>query len=184
MTNYVANYVKITGEPSTIKKFWKKATTEPESARINNGKKLKKTEFEDIFVEMISKQYFSYNNLYECPEQGNIKWCIENWGNKWGAFSVNISTIDFDDGIIILYYDTTWAHSTPFWKKVTMDFEINVSNFYHDEGSNFCGESHYKNGCILKEKYYTNFEKEKDIFIKYASACGLQNYYILDYQSI
>lgn len=160
MPNHVANYVIITGKFANIKKFWKEATKS--SNKEYNGK-------------------FCYDNLYPMPDGIDgmewYEWAIKNWGNKWGCFDVvsNISLIL--SGTITLFYNTAWYYSTNFWLKVTNEHKIKVVNYFHDEGSNFCGKESYSKGLVTSKKLYDNYEKQKKYFVTYAEICGRENYY-------
>ncbi|AZL89428.1 hypothetical protein QKC54_gp0397 [Megavirus baoshan] len=151
MPNYVANYVVIKGKKKELTKFWNQANITGE---------------------------FEYENLYPDPDNEYIdNWCIDNWGNKWGANNVNKSNIDINNGIIELYYDTAWRTSNPFWKKITNKYKIIVKNYFHDEGSCFCGYVKIKNGEIIKELVIDDYDKNKNLYIKYANICGREGYY-------
>ncbi|ANB50538.1 hypothetical protein [Powai lake megavirus] len=151
MPNYVANYVIIKGDKKELTKFWNQAT-------ITGN--------------------FDYENLYPDPENKYTNdWCIDNWGNKWGAYNVEEDNIDINNGIIKLYYNTAWSTSNSFWKKVTYEYKIGVKNYFHDEGSYFCGYVKIKNGQIIKEFIVDDFDNNKNLFIKYANICGRDGYY-------
>ena len=89
MPNHVANYIKIRGELSVLKKFWAKATRDSEG---------KKTDF-------------NYSNLVPEPTSKKMDlytWHCNNWGNKWGCYNVgfNKSPINIFNNVIKLNYDT------------------------------------------------------------------------------
>ncbi|AEQ32812.1 hypothetical protein [Acanthamoeba polyphaga mimivirus] len=151
MPNYVANYVIIKGKKEELIKFWNQATITGE---------------------------FEYENLYLDPKnEYTYDWCIDNWGNKWGASNVEESNIDINNNIIELYYDTAWSTSNPFWKNITNKYKIIVKNYFHDEGSCFCGHVKIKNGEIIKELVVDDYDKNKNLYIKYANLCGREGYY-------
>jgi hypothetical protein len=156
MPNHVANYVIIEGDTSVLKDFWSKATHK------SSGE----------------ETLFRYDNLHPAPPSADwYDWNCQNWGNKWGCYNVSISVLDYDNKMIALFYDTAWSTSTPFWIKVTSEFDIMVKNYYHDEGSNFCGKSFYSNGNVMNNKEYSDYVPEKTKFLKYATLCGRNGYY-------
>ena len=161
MPNHVANYVIITGAENILRQFWKKATT--------NAKDPINTDFD-------------YDNLYPLPkneEENWYKWCIEHWGNKWGCYEVeNISNTNcFESGSIELRYKTAWSSSRPFWTKITKDYKIKVLNYFHDEGSCFCGEEKYEDGNVQESKIFHLYDVHKKQFVEYAKLCGRTNWY-------
>lgn len=159
MPNDVANTVIITGDSATLRHFWKIATTDvtnPEDHR------------------------FLYENLYPLPadqENNWYQWQCDQWGNKWGAYNMSEINVDPENGKIEIYYETAWSISDPFWKKVTSDFKIKVKNYYHDEGSCFCGVSTYEDGMITKEKLFDDIDRYIREFIYYAQKCGRTDFY-------
>ncbi|AVL94740.1 hypothetical protein ma354 [Moumouvirus australiensis] len=157
MPNHVANYVVITGDVDVLKVFWQKATEKTE----NNP-----------------EEEFSYRNLYPVPPNtDSYFWCIDNWGNKWGCYDIVEKKIEIENGIIELYYDTAWSPSEPFWKKITKKYNIEVTNYFHDEGSIFCGHHIYNNGTVISREEYYKYYENKDIFIRYANMCGRDGWY-------
>ncbi|AGF85401.1 hypothetical protein QJ854_gp381 [Moumouvirus goulette] len=160
MPNHVANHVIIKGDFDVLKKFWNIATTKTK----NN-----------------SRGQFCYENLYPVPKDENwYSWCIENWGNKWGCYDVVEKKIDIENNIIELYYDTAWSPSEPFWCKITKKYNFEVTNYFHDEGSCFCGHHVYNNGNVSSREEHINYQNEEDIFKRYAHICGRDKWYDSD----
>ncbi|XWV25180.1 hypothetical protein QJ856_gp0592 [Tupanvirus deep ocean] len=157
MPNDVANFVIITGDSAEVKRFWAVATT---SNDVNkNGK-------------------FCYDNIYPTPDGVDwYVWRIKNWGNKWGCYDVDFDISQIDNGIILLSYDTAWSSSTPFWTKITKVFKIRVKNYFHDEGSIFCGKEEYHNGNIIYSIIFNSYKIQKEYFKKYAKICAHPHYY-------
>ena len=148
MPNHVAEYlVDITGNDAD--KFWNIATK-------NNNE-------------------FKYQNVYPSTEENWYDFNLMIYGNKRGRYDVEIINIIFND--ITILYSTAWDKSDPFWINVTKDYDIKVIKVYHDEGSNFCGETTYYKGTKKKELYFKNYKKEEAVFVKYADKCGRTGWY-------
>ncbi|AGC01888.1 hypothetical protein H012_gp575 [Acanthamoeba polyphaga moumouvirus] len=157
MPNHVANYIIIKGNSDILDEFWKKSTMK--SKNNSNGQ-------------------FCYDNLYPVPKGVNgYFWCIDNWGNKWGCYDVVEKKIDIENGVIELYYQTAWSPSEPFWTKISKKYNLEVTNYFHDEGSCFCGYHIYQNGIVSSREEYVKFDSQKDIFIRYANICGRDRWY-------
>lgn len=154
MPNHVSNTIKITGTPTELQSFWKDATTDPEDA---------------------AKTEFKYTNLYPIPDGADwYFWSIKNYGNKWGNYNTSVQTLDFENGVIELSYDTAWDISTPFWKWITAKYHIFVTNYFFDEGFNFCGECYYINGNETTSLIFQNYHEDVDDFKKYAELCHVK----------
>jgi hypothetical protein len=153
MPNHVANYVIITGNPTDLEKFWKKATTDEKTSESTT---------------------FDYKNLFPIPYGTSwYDFCVKYWGNKWGSYEVeeNVTNDDIQKGEISFKYNTAWNISTPFWINITGMFNIQVHNYFHDECDNFCGEEIYKDASVIKRLFFTDPSKYPEEYDKYEKIC-------------
>lgn len=94
-------------------------------------------------------------------------WSVENWGTKWGAYSVSvyrklptnslrfIQTISKKNpkGAARILFQTAWSPATPVIQKLTKMFpSLTVSYAYVDEGGGFASLEKWKDGQLVENK--------------------------------
>jgi hypothetical protein len=67
-------------------------------------------------------------------------WCCDKWGTKWNAYDCVEKECKY-------YFDTAWSPPTPVLLKMSENFpDVLIIHEFFDEGWNFWGIRHYKNG--------------------------------------
>ena len=173
MPNHVLNGLRVTGKVKDIKEFLDDVA--------DNSSKDKSEHREFSFEKIIpmpsnifrgdvgaeAKKKYGKNNWYD--------WSYENWGTKWNAYDVTVTTdfpsptiqyLDQDKGAACILFNSAWSPPAPILNKIvgtytTLTFEI----AFIEEGNESWGKSLYKKGVEVKNS--DNKDTVKKFFKKY-----------------
>jgi hypothetical protein len=85
--------------------------------------------------------------------------CQEKWGNKWGAYDLEI-TVDKPNEMV-LCFNTAWSPANESFVTVMSEKfpDLDFTWFYYEPGCEFAGYFEACNGDVT-DNYYSNDEKE------------------------
>lgn len=129
---------------------------------------------------------FDCNKIVPQPKDPNFdwyKWCIDNWGTKWGAYAQpknkeieilepNSNSLKFIKGsdsplrIIRYPFQTAWSPLDPVIEKLSEMYpDVMIKYAYLDEGEGFAFYDYYKAGEKLAEVDMTNNCREVEKYV-------------------
>ena len=95
-------------------------------------------------------------------------WCVNNWGTKWGAYSVSLykhlpansvrlikqmANKKAPPGMVRICFQTAWSPATPIVQKLSEMFpEVSMTYAYIDEGNGFACLEKWLAGTMVKGK--------------------------------
>ena len=89
-------------------------------------------------------------------------WCVENWGTKWDASNMDVTTDDDDECNVFLSFDTAWGPAIGFYDKMTeLGFEIDAT--YLETGMCFAGHYTSEDGDYSVEYDFSNPDWREEI---------------------
>lgn len=95
------------------------------------------SEVEAIVAELKKDEPQLFNSLVPNPSgEWEYDWSVSNWGTKWDA---SVYSFSFEDGLLIINFDTAWAPPIAFYEKLEAK-GFNVNAYYREEGMAFCGQ--------------------------------------------
>lgn len=66
-------------------------------------------------------------------------WRLAHWGTKWDVSYLDVDT--YDDGRLLLSYETAWSPINDFWDKVSEEYpDLVFDERFFEEGMGFIGE--------------------------------------------
>lgn len=79
-------------------------------------------------------------------------WAYQHYGTKWGAYRATPWTVSEDGTSAKTHYNTAWSPATPFFEKVSKDFQLTFTHYYADEGGGFVGSETIKDGDVISSE--------------------------------
>lgn len=106
------------------------------------------------------------------------QWSVDNWGVKWDCWSElgkpyrqgnpiwgGNDDDDLEDHEIL--YSTAWGTAGPYFLNVSKKYpNLTFHTYYVDEGECFAGESHYKDGALIKEVALDMASEDREALIE------------------
>ena len=95
----------------------------------------------------------SYPTLFENTENNSEF----DWGSKWQ----NIDEIDFVEDFaqdMYIYGDSAWSPAKGLWRKISKEYNLEITLDYSEPGCNFGGTISFTNGEITHEEEMTFYE--------------------------
>ncbi|HDZ77118.1 MAG TPA: hypothetical protein ENH41_03445 [Candidatus Omnitrophica bacterium] len=123
--------------------------------------KLKKSGVKDD--EARKKAFKEFPHFSDGYNSGGYTWCNDNWGTKWGFYSVELADEDLSDkkgyeSELSYRFDTAWCPALPVIKAMGEKFpKLRFENRYFECGCGF-------NGLYVVDKGEVTEEKEGDYF--------------------
>ena len=128
MPNWCQNYIKISGEESTIRTL---------TAVIKSLKTSDEEESNDVFKALIGlPPHMTDGDYKEKWYDTNIEW----FGTKWDI-SYDEHSFTFDKDEITLSCETAWSPPIPFLENLCKMYKTNAYLFYSEGGVGFAGQS-------------------------------------------
>jgi len=128
MPNWCQNYIKISGEESTIRTL---------TAVIKGLKTSDEEESNDVFKALIGlPPHMTDGDYKEKWYDTNIEW----FGTKWDI-SYDEHSFTFDKDEITLSCETAWSPPIPFLENLCRMYKTNAYLFYSEGGVGFAGET-------------------------------------------
>jgi hypothetical protein len=129
MPNWCNNYIKISGDESTIRTLT--SVIKSLKSSDDNGPS------DDVFKSLIGlPQHMSDGDYKEKWYDTNIEW----FGTKWDiSYEEHMFTFNKDE--ITLSCETAWSPPIPFLENLCKMYKVNAYLFYSEGGVGFAGES-------------------------------------------
>lgn len=129
MPNWCNNYIKISGDESTIRTLT--SVIKSLKSSDDNGPS------DDVFKSLIGlPQHMSDGDYKEKWYDTNIEW----FGTKWDI-SYEEHSFTFSKDEITLSCETAWSPPIPFLENLCKMYKVNAYLFYSEGGVGFAGES-------------------------------------------
>jgi hypothetical protein len=168
MPNWCQNYIKISGEESTIRTL---------TAVIKSLKTSDEEESNDVFKALIGlPPHMTDGDYKEKWYDTNIEW----FGTKWDI-SYEEHSFTFDKDEITLSCETAWSPPIPFLQNLCEMYKVNAYLFYSEGGVGFAGETTfnwedgvldvYDDECGYLEGIYKYSKEEFWSEVEYRSDC-------------
>lgn len=146
MPNWCYNTLTISGEPKQLNKLLKKIEV-TKSEATHHEKKTK----------------FSFNNVIPMPtelyeNEGWYSWRNANWGTKWNANVEYETTSNWENGEVVIEFNTAWSPPDPIIKTLVKEFpKLYFHHRYYEESNAYWGSFSYDKGeCV--ERYEGEFK--------------------------
>ena len=153
MSNHVEHDMYIEGKLEDVKEFheWIKPFIENEGKGISANLVPFPPEREIINKKATELHRADWFN------SGGYEWCCNNWGSKWGIYSLQVVEepndygSDFSSGIYC--FNTAWSPSLPLYRKLAEKFpKLEIRITYFERGAEFHGFYEFKEGELKEHK--------------------------------
>lgn len=115
-----------------------------------------KGEYSDLLLQCALEGYDINKDGFN---QGGYKWCVANWGTKWGFCHSRI--VGEDDGSISYQFDTAWSPPSPLIAKMGQMFpELKFELRYYECGVGFQGCLRVEGGHVV-ENWEGNYHGDR-----------------------
>lgn len=163
MPNHVENDMYVEGKLKDVKEFneWIKPFVNDEEKNISINLIPYPPERE-IINRIKAKAEEIGTSRPDWLNSGGQEWCVQNWGSKWGIYSLEIEQepndfrSDFSDGLY--KFVTAWSPSFPLYLKLAEKFpKLSIRITYFEKGMAFQGFYEFKDGKLGRHeesKYY------------------------------
>lgn len=131
MANDCDYKVRITGEPEDLQKLYNRLQCDEVQSKGS------------LHVD-------NYSLLFDSCDG------VEDWGSKWTTFN----NIDFSEGDTMMFIDgySAWGPTEGLWKKMSLDYNLNLNLEYSEPGVGFAGIVEYNDGVETLHDKLTYWE--------------------------
>jgi hypothetical protein len=103
---------------------------------ITHADKSKIDTIEKVLIDKDSEEGLFSAILPNPSGEWEYDWCVNNWGTKWDANSIDWDRQD--DNSIWVSFDTAWAPPIALYEYMERN-EYQINAMYHEPGMGFCG---------------------------------------------
>lgn len=193
MPNYNINEIKLTGLVEDIKRFLE-FYINPDTKEFDFNRIIPEPQkIEDCPFNCMVNENSHIEEYPDRPWFNWYEWHYRFWGTKWNAWGtrfddINKTSLDIDDNNEVEYvvsFVTAWCPPMPILKKICKDWYsiLDISCFYIEEDSGFCGvydlingNCRYEGGCdslefrectidwgYYSQEYWDDYDAENEL---------------------
>lgn len=164
MPNWCENRLTVAGDKKQVDKFVEQGKTEDHLLQMSQFiPYLKKFADLDKKANKFNEGKPLNEQMKDGFNQGGYEWRIANWGTKWDL--VEGELVREENTKAIYHFDTAWSSPFKFVKTVSKQFpELTFEIHYEEMGMMVIGTNQYKNGELIFENNFQEFESMKEYY--------------------
>lgn len=156
MPNHVYHALKVTGSKKVIDKMQKEMSVKAdESFGIDHNKLIpypKEFAEADAAYKLGLRDKDGYNN-------GGYRWCLDNWGTKWGFYEFNEWRRDDSLNVAYINFSSAWSIGEEIYLALSRKYPtLRFETIIEEESDAFSGTMIFQAGEIIEDNVKANEE--------------------------